>query len=92
LEKPTPKANPSPGKVQSLAKPNQTENMTTQKQIRAAFWGAHPEHEAHALKWGIKTAPHNRHNADTRMAWVDFVDQLAKAGEISENLAFRATL
>jgi hypothetical protein len=66
--------------------------MTTQKQIRAAFWGAHPEHEAHALKWGIKTAPQNRHNADTRTAFVDFVDALARNGEISETLASRATL
>lgn len=66
--------------------------MTTQKQIRAAFWEAHPDHEAHALMWGIKTAPHNRHNAETRTAWVDFLDYLAKAGEITEKLAFRATL
>jgi hypothetical protein len=66
--------------------------MTTQKQIRAAFWQSHPDHEAHALKWGIKTAPQNRHNAATRTAWVDFVDYLAKEGEITEKLAFRATL
>lgn len=66
--------------------------MTTQKQIRDAFWQAHPDHEAHALKWGIKSAPQNRHNADTRTAWVDFVDHLVKAGEITENLASRATL
>lgn len=66
--------------------------MTTQKQIRAAFWQYHPHLEAYALMWGIKTAPHNRHNADTRTAWVDFVNHLAKAGEITEKLAFRATL
>jgi hypothetical protein len=66
--------------------------MTTQKQIRAAFWGAHPQHASHALKWGIKTAPQNRHNATTRTAFVDFVDYLAKGGEITEKLAFRATL
>ena len=66
--------------------------MTTQKQIRAAFWQSHPEYEAYALKWGIKTAPQNRHNATTRTAFVDFVDCLAKAGEITEKLASRATL
>ena len=66
--------------------------MTTQKQIRAAFWQAHPMHESHARKWGIKTAPHNRHNAETRTAFSQFVDTLAKAGEISETLASRATL
>jgi hypothetical protein len=66
--------------------------MTTQKQIRAAFWQAHPTHEAYARKWEIKTAPHNRHNAETRTAFSQFVDTLAKAGEISETLASRATL
>ena len=38
------------------------------------------------------TAPQNRHNATTRTAFCDFVDYLAKAGEIPEKLAFRATL
>ena len=66
--------------------------MTTQKQIRKAFWLNHPLHEAHALKWQIKTAPHNRHNPETRTAFVDFVDTLARNGEISEELAQRATL
>lgn len=66
--------------------------MTSQKQIRAAFWHMHPALEAHALKRGIKTAPQNRHNATTRTAFVDFVDSLAKAGEIPEKLAFRVTL
>jgi hypothetical protein len=65
---------------------------TNQKQIRQAFWESHPQHEAHALKWGIKTAPQNRHNCDTRCAWVDFVDYLSKDGQISEKLADRATL
>ena len=66
--------------------------MTTQKQIRKAFWEAHPDHEAHALMWGIKTAPHNRHNITTRTAFVYFVDYLANARVISEKLASRATL
>ena len=66
--------------------------MTTQKQIRAAFWEAHPQHETHARKWGIKTAPQNRHNATTRTAFVDFVDYLAQSGEIPEKLASCATL
>jgi len=66
--------------------------MTSQKQIRAAFWESHPQHEAYALKWGIKTAPHNRHNTETRTAFTDYVDALVKTGEISEKLAFRATL
>lgn len=66
--------------------------MTTQAQIRAAFWQQHPEHEAHARKWGIKTAPQNRHNATTRAAFVDFVDYLHRSGGISDALAQRVTL
>lgn len=66
--------------------------MTTQKQIRAAFWELHPDLEAHARKWGIKTAPQNRHNATTRTAFVDFVDYLSRSGQISEALAQRVTL
>ena len=66
--------------------------MTTQKQIRAAFWEAHPQDEAHALKWGIKTAPQNRHNAGTRTAYGQYVNHLCQAGIISEKLASRATL
>lgn len=66
--------------------------MTTQKEIRAAFWLCHPDLEAHARKWGIKTAPQNRHGAETRTAFVDFVDALQRSGEISEALAERVTL
>lgn len=65
---------------------------TSQRAIRAAFWESHPEHEAYALKWEIKTAPHNRHNTETRTAFCDFVDSLQRSGQISENLAFRVTL
>lgn len=65
---------------------------TNQRQIRKAFWDSHPIHEAYALKWGIKTAPHNRHNAETRMAFNTFIDRLEWNDEISESLASRATL
>ncbi len=65
---------------------------TTQPQIRKAFWEQHPQHEAHARKWGIKTAPQNRHNCDTRQAFCDFIDRLAWNDEISDALANRATL
>jgi len=66
--------------------------ITTQKTIRALFWASHPDLESHALMWGIKTAPQNRHNTDTRTAFCDYVDSLAKSGMISEKLASRATL
>lgn len=66
--------------------------MTTQKQIRNAFWKSFPLLEANALKWGIKSCPQNRHNAETRSAFVDFVDALQKSGQVSQPLANRATL
>lgn len=66
--------------------------MTNQKQIRAAFWDAHYILAERAREAGILTAPQNRHNAQTRAAFVDFVDALARLGTISEALAFRATL
>ena len=72
--------------------PQHNMKITTQKAIRAAFWASHPDHEAYALMWGIKTAPQNRHNIDTRTAFCDYVDSLAKSGMISEKLASRATL
>lgn len=66
--------------------------ITNQKQIRKAFWENHPHLEAYALMWGIKTAPHNRHNAETRTAFSYFIDELNRAGIISDSLAIRSTL
>lgn len=66
--------------------------MTNQKQIRAAFWNAHPDFEFQAREAGIFSKPQNYHCATVRCAFVDFVDSLARNGEISEKLAFRATL
>ena len=60
--------------------------MTTQKEIRQAF--AHRAKEA-----GLDTRKHNGgYKCDTRCAFVDFVDCLQRSGEISDSLAFRATL
>jgi hypothetical protein len=65
---------------------------TTQKQIREAFWDAHP--------WQRKTARVNRtlskgQNAQTcttRSYFNEYVDELVKYGHISEALADRAIL
>lgn len=58
--------------------------MTTQKQIRAAFWQEHPELSRKKISGDYPT--------DTRVAFVDYVDYLEKSGVISETLAQRATL
>lgn len=64
---------------------------TTQKEVRAAFWEAHPtaskeripSFEGHGVRCYV---------CDTRCAFVDFVDSLARNGNISESLADRVTL
>jgi hypothetical protein len=67
-------------------------SITSTQSIRRAFWQSHPAHYEYARKWEIVTAGHNRHLCETRTAFVDFVDQLHRAGEISDKLASRATL
>ncbi len=68
---------------------------TTQKQIRAAFWAAFPKLPRRMVKAGpglYRHATQNEYPTDTRCAFVDFVDALARNGDISEPLAQRATL
>jgi len=60
--------------------------MTTQAQIRRAFWENFPEFAEH------KNKRQNDCPAEIRAAFVDFVDSLARAGEISEKLADKVTL
>ena len=60
--------------------------ITTQTQLRAAFW---------ASCWDSGRIPGYRQNSypvDVRMAWVDFVDAMARDGQISASLASRVTL
>lgn len=69
--------------------------MTTQKQIRAAFWDAHPTADRRrypARDWTREDNTSRDYCTDTRCAFVDFVDHLARSGEISETLAQRVTL
>ena len=64
--------------------------MTNQQQIRAAFWAAFPNLPRQKYKW--KTQKESFYLTDTRCAFVDYVDQLQRAGEITEALANRVTL
>lgn len=59
--------------------------FTTQRDLRRFFWAQHPELSRRKLADGDYVT-------DTRVAWVDWIDALQKAGEISEALAQRATL
>ncbi len=58
--------------------------MTTQKEIRAAFWQGFPIRP--------KKLRNGDYPTDVRVEFVDFVDMLARDGHISETLAGRATL
>ena len=64
---------------------------TTQKQLREEFWSTFPELECRTNRNG-NPLPQNQQPADTRMSFVDWVDQLERNGDISEQLAQRATL
>jgi len=61
---------------------------TTQKQVRQAFWETHPA----ASKKILETFDRSTYTCDTRCAFVDYIDSLARNGDISENLASRITL
>lgn len=56
--------------------------------IRAAFWEAHPQ-----FAGDFRTKKRqNAYKCDIRTAFVDFVDSLSRAGDISPALASRVTL
>jgi hypothetical protein len=60
--------------------------MTTQSQVRAAFWQGMPS------VWAkYRNKRQNDWPADLRTEFVDFVDFLARQGDISEELASRVT-
>ena len=62
-----------------------TYQITTQAELRAAFWNDN----------GILSRKRERNGdycTDTRVEWVDFIDMLCRDGIISEELAQRATL
>jgi len=63
---------------------------TTQKQIRAAFWTAFPELPRRKIPDYAGTG--RMYPTGTRCAFVDFVDDLSRAGDISPELADRVTL
>ncbi len=64
--------------------------MATQKQVRAAFWEA--QGAEFTRRYWHPTMRQNSYPADVRMAFVDYVDMLARDRQISEALAQRVTL
>lgn len=60
--------------------------ITTQKDLRAAFWQAHPN----LTRKGQQKQ--NAYPTNVRVAWVEYVDAMCRCDEISVSLAQRATL
>jgi len=67
-----------------------TYRITTQKQLRREFWQTFP----HLPRKKITNYSGNgkMYPTDTRCAFVDWLDMLSKNGDISQELAERATL
>ena len=63
--------------------------FTTQRAIRRAFWNEHP-HLPHRRT--VRHGDERDYPTDTRCAFCDYVDYLARKGQISEALAQRVTL
>lgn len=73
----------------------QKPRITNQKDLRAEFWetyGRVPTLVICKRNRRGNPQPQNKQPADTRMAFVDWIDHLSRSGEISEALASRATL
>lgn len=73
--------------------------IKTLSELRAQFWEQHPTYKRKTVskvssngKKFYKYADQNDYPADVRMAWVFFVDNMQRSGEISEALAWKATL
>jgi hypothetical protein len=63
---------------------------TTQRAVRAAFWRAHPDLPRRKIP--NYSGNGTMHCTDVRCAFTDFIDNLSRNGEISEDLAQRITL
>lgn len=66
--------------------------MTTQKQVRANFWGYIKEVAPQYLKEYKTSKRQNQYTADVRILFVDYIDNLHKSGIIKQNLAYKVTL
>lgn len=60
---------------------------TTQSEVRAAFWEQLPQASGY-----YQSKRQNAQPCDVRVAFCDFVDSLARNGDILDKLAERVTL
>jgi len=64
--------------------------ITTQRELRRRFWQEHPNLPRQRIT--NYSGNGRMFQTDTRCAWCDWVDAMSKNGEISQELAQRATL
>lgn len=65
-------------------------SITNQRDLRRAFWEQNPELSRQRIT--DYTGKGRMYTTDTRVAWVDWIDAMQRSGEISAELAQRATL
>lgn len=63
---------------------------TTQRELRRAFWEQHPALSRRKIT--DYSGNGTMYCTDTRCVFVDWIDMLSRDGQISEELAQRATL
>lgn len=66
------------------------EDITNQRDLRRLFWETFPGLDRRKITDYSGTG--RTYKTDTRVAWVDWIDSLARDGVITESLASRATL
>ena len=73
--------------------------IKTLSELRAQFWEQHPQYKRKTRcltsrngKPFYAYVSQNDYPADVRTAWVFFIDNMQRNGEISEALAWKATL
>ena len=64
--------------------------LTTQRALRREFWETFPTLSRRKIK--NYSGNGTMHVTDTRVTWCDWIDMLSKDGDISQELAQRATL
>ena len=69
---------------------SRTYRITTQYALRREFWNTFPSLQRHQIT--DYSGNGKMHVTDTRCAFVDWLDMLSKCGDISQELAERATL
>lgn len=66
--------------------------MKTQKQIRTNFWQYVKEYAPEYSKEYKASKKQNHYKTDIRVLFTDYIENLRRNGDISENLAYKVTL